>query len=43
VSNMTPTKGRPPQADIMKVSWPTEGIPVASTKNLSIHFLSLLP
>jgi hypothetical protein len=30
--------GRPPQAYIMKVSWPIEGHPIASTKKLSILF-----
>jgi hypothetical protein len=36
MGNMTPTRGRPPQAYIIKVSWPIEGIPIAPTKNLSI-------
>jgi hypothetical protein len=38
VSNTTPTRKRPLQAYIMKVSWPIEGILIASTKNLSIFF-----
>jgi hypothetical protein len=37
MSNMTPTHGRPPQTYIMKVSWPIQGIPIASTKILLIH------
>jgi hypothetical protein len=41
----SPSRGRPPQAYIMNVSWPIEAIPIASTKILSIFFLflSLLP
>jgi hypothetical protein len=35
---MTPSRGRPPQTYIMKVSWPIELLPISSTKNLSLLF-----
>jgi hypothetical protein len=38
VGNLTPSRGRPPQEYIMKVPWLIEGIPITSTKNLSILF-----
>jgi hypothetical protein len=38
VGNTTPSRGRPPQAYLMTVPWPIEGISIASTKNLSILF-----
>jgi hypothetical protein len=37
VGNTTLSQGRPPHAYIMKVPWRIEGIPIASTKNLSIR------
>jgi hypothetical protein len=38
MGNTTSSWGRPPQPYIMKVSWPIEGLPIATTKNLSILF-----
>jgi hypothetical protein len=36
--NTTSSRGRPPHAYIMNVSWPIKGVPIVSTKNLSIIF-----
>jgi hypothetical protein len=35
--SMTPTRRRPPQTYIMKLSWPIEGIPITSTNILLIR------
>jgi hypothetical protein len=45
VRSTTPTRGRPPQAYIMKVSWPIKDIPITSTKTFinMFMFLSLCP
>jgi hypothetical protein len=42
MGNMTPTWGRSPQASILKVSWPIEAIPIASTKIYQYFYVFIL-
>jgi hypothetical protein len=39
VENTTPSRGKPPQAYIMKLSRSIEALPIASTKILSLPFI----
>jgi hypothetical protein len=42
MGNTTPTQGRPPQDYIMKISWPIEAIPIASTKIYQYFYVFIL-